>query len=117
MMCLLILKIIQIMKNINSYDITDSEEIDKWISAIINNLNYILKRHKYEAALFLLPLVLKKRSVSDMILDLVYNEIYQKLEKSEMDYQDWKRMDLILPSVDVQQSWDKCLRLRLAFDK
>lgn len=61
--------------------------------------------------------MLKKRSVSDTMLDLVYNEIYQKLEKSEMDYQDWKKMDAILPSVDVQQSWDKCLRLRLAFNK
>ena len=109
--------LVEIMKNINSYDITESEEIDKWINAINNNLNYILKRYKYESALFLLPLVLKKRSVSDTMLDLVYNEIYQKLEKSEMDYQDWKKMDAILPSVDVQQSWDKCLRLRLAFNK
>ena len=109
--------LVEIMKNINSYDISEVEEVDKWIKAVTNNLNYILKNYKYEVALFLLPLLLKQNNITGMISDLVYNEINKKLEKSEVSYQDWKKMDTILPSVDVQQSWDKCLRLRIAFNK
>lgn len=109
--------LVEIMKNVNSYNICENEEIDKWINAICNNMNYILNIYKYEAALFLLPLVLRKSNIPDLILNMTYKEIYYKLEKNEMDYQDWKKMDTILPKVDVQQSWDKCLRLRLAFNR
>lgn len=109
--------LVEIMKNINSYDINEAEEVDKWIKAVTNNLNYLLENYKYEAALFLLPLLLKQNNIAGMLSDLVYNEINKMLEKSEVSYQDWKKMDEILPSVDVQQSWDKCLRLRIAFNK
>ena len=88
-----------------------------WIDAVAKNMNYIKNNYKYEAALFLMPLVLNTDKVSNVISQFVYNEVYIKLEKSEMDYHDWKKMESLLPEVDVQQSWDKCLRLRLAFDK
>jgi len=106
-----------IMKNVDSYNICDKEEILVWIDAVDKNMNYIKNNYKYEAALFLMPLVLKTDKVSNVISQFVYDEVYDKLEKSEMDYHDWKKMESLLPEVDVQQSWDKCLRLRLAFDK
>lgn len=109
--------LVEIMKNINSYNIDSIDEIQAWLVAITNNMNYVIQNYKYQAALFLLPIVLKHDNVSGMIYDLVYSEIYQRLEKSEMDYNDWKKMDKLLPAVDIQQSWDKCLRLRLAFNK
>lgn len=106
-----------IMKNIDSYNISDMEEVRVWIDAVAKNMNYIKNNYKYETALFLMPLVMKIDKVSDAISGFVYNEVYNKLEKSEMDYHDWKKMESLLPEVDVQQSWDKCLRLRLAFNK
>lgn len=106
-----------IMKNVDSYNICDKEEMLVWIDAVAKNMNYIKNNYKYEAALFLMPLVLNTDKVSNVISQFVYDEVYIKLEKSEMDYHDWKKMESLLPEVDVQQSWDKCLRLRLAFEK
>lgn len=109
--------LVTIMKNVDSYNIYDMEKLKIWINAVANNMAYIKDNYRYEAALFLLPLVLKYDQVSNAISDFVYNEVYLKLEKSEMDYPDWKKMESLLPEVDIQQSWDKCLRLRLAFNK
>lgn len=109
--------LVEIMKNINSNEINDEEELEIWNKAIKNNIDYIFDNYKYESALFMLPIVLRCNTVSDIILNYVYDEIYKKLEKSEMDYNDWKRIEFLLPKVDIQQSWDKCLRLRLAFGK
>lgn len=109
--------LVEIMKNINSNEITDEEEMEMWNKAIKNNIDYIFDNCKYESALFMLPIVLRCNNASDIIKNYVYDEIYKKLEKSEMDYNDWKRIEFLLPKVDIQQSWDKCLRLRLAFGK
>ena len=105
------------MKSTDSYMITESVDGEIWISSVSNNLDYIMDHYKYEAAVFLLPLVLKTKNVSANILEIVFCEINSKLEKAEMDYCDWRKMNQILPDVDIQQSWDKCLRLRLAFGK
>lgn len=109
--------LVTIMKSIDSYNIYDVEELMAWIDAVVNNFTYIKNNYRYEAALFLLPIVLKCDKASSEISDLVYNEIYLKLERSDVDYHDWKKMEPLLPEVDVQQSWDKCLRLRLAFNR
>lgn len=109
--------IVEIMKNIDSYKMSDDKEKAAWIQAVINNMDYIEANYKYEAALFLLPIVLQYKETPTFISDFVYNEINKKLEESAMDYYDWKKMECILPTVDIQQSWDKCLRLRLAFKK
>lgn len=109
--------LVTIMKNVDSYNIYDMEKLKIWIHAVADNMAYMKDNYRYEAALFLLPLVLKYDQVSNAISDFVYNEVYLKLEKSEMDYPDWKKMENLLPEVDIQQSWDKCLRLRLAFNK
>lgn len=109
--------LVEIMKSTDSYMITEPVDGEIWISSISNNLDYIMDQYRYNAALFLLPLVLKTRHVPAEIKEMVFGEINSRLEKSEMDYSAWRRMDQILPDVDIQQSWDKCLRLRLAFGK
>lgn len=109
--------LVEIMKSTNSYQISMNQEIDAWLQAVDRNFNYITTNYRYEAALFLLPLVLRSNNASDRIVKLVYEDIYKRLETSTMDYMDWKKMECLLPEVDVQQSWDKCLRLRLAFWK
>ena len=109
--------LVEIMKSTDSYQISMDQEIDAWLQAVDRNFNHITTNYRYEAALFLLPLVLKRNNVSDRIVKLVYEDIYKRLETSTMDYMDWKKMECLLPEVDVQQSWDKCLRLRLAFGK
>lgn len=109
--------IVEIMKNVDSYKMSDVKEKAAWIQAVTNNMDYIVDNYKYEAALFLLPVVLRYRETPTIISDFVYNEINRKLEESAMDYYDWRKMECLLPTVDIQQSWDKCLRLRLAFNK
>ena len=45
----------------------------------------------------------------------MHETIYHRLEKTEMDYEQWKKIDVLLPELPIEQSWDKCLRLKLAF--
>ena len=46
---------------------------------------------------------------------MVFEQINEKLESSTIDFYDWKNVSRVLPEVSLEQSWDKCLRLRLAF--
>lgn len=34
-----------------------------------------------------------------------------------MDFEQWNRIQALLPQVEVYQNWDRCLRVRLALKK
>ena len=70
----------------------------------------------YRVAYFVLPFIIKLHGSGDSTLDrMVFEQINEKLESSTIDFYDWKNVSRILPEVSLEQSWDKCLRLRLAF--
>jgi hypothetical protein len=105
-----------LMKSVDSYAISSNSELEAWSCVCEKNLPQIKKR-EYFSSVFLLPIVLKYDKTPDEITNFVYEVIYHKLEKSELDYEYWKKIDPLLPKVAIEQSWDKCLRLRMAFNR
>lgn len=105
-----------IMEHVDSYLICDDYELDIWIDTFSDRLDNIEDERMYDCAIFLLPIILKEyKCASNKLIKFVYEKIYSTLEKSAMDYTQWKKIDPLLPQVDIEQSWDKCLRLKLAF--
>lgn len=104
------------MEYVDSYSISDDYELGIWIDTFSNRLDDVEDERMYDCAIFLLPIILKEcKCVSNRLIEFVYEKIYSTLEKSAMDYIQWKKIDPLLPQVDIEQSWDKCLRLKLAF--
>lgn len=109
--------LLALMDNVDSYAIFETSELEAWIDACNRNIEFIKGKYEYIVAVFLLPIILRYDKPPKRIINLVYDVLYRKLEKSEMDYHDWKKIEVLLPQVDIEQSWDKCLRLRLAFGR
>lgn len=106
----------ELMCYIDSYSICDIEEYKLWISVILRWKTKISKEKLYQVSLFILPFIIKLHGSGDGALDrMVFEQINEKLESSKIDFYDWKNVSRVLPEVSLEQSWDKCLRLRLAF--
>lgn len=106
----------ELMHYVDSYDIFDIEECKLWISVILRWKNNISKEKLYKISYFVLPFIIKLHGSGDSALDrMVFEHINKKLENSSIDFYDWKNVSRVLPEVSLEQSWDKCLRLRLAF--
>lgn len=110
--------IYELMHHVESYSISDIEECQLWLSVILKWKNNICEEKLYEVSFFILPFIIKLHGSGDGDLDkVVFDQINKKLESSTIDFYDWKNISKILPEVSLEQSWDKCLRLRLAFRK
>jgi hypothetical protein len=108
--------IYELLCYVDSYCIFDIEECKLWISVILRWKNNISAEMIYRVAYFVLPFIIKLHGSGDSTLDrMVFEQINEKLESSTIDFYDWKNVSRILPEVSLEQSWDKCLRLRLAF--
>ena len=108
--------IYELMYYIDSYSIEDVNECRLWINTILQHWNVISKDKYYKISVFMLPFVIKLNGTgSDVLNEIIFRQINDKLEKSIMDFYDWKNVNKVLPEVNLEQSWDKCLRLRLAF--
>lgn len=106
----------ELMHYIDSYQIEDMNECRLWIDTILKYWNIINLDRYYRISIFILPLLIKLNGTGEKFLnEIVFSQINNKLEKSAMDFYDWKNVSKVLPEVSVEQSWDKCLRLRLAF--
>ena len=106
----------ELMHYIDSYQIEDMNECRLWIDTILKYWNIINEDRYYRISIFILPLLIKLNGTGEKFLnEIVFSQINNKLEKSAMDFYDWKNVSKVLPEVSVEQSWDKCLRLRLAF--
>lgn len=106
----------ELMLYIDSYQIEDMNECRLWIDTILKYWNFINEDRYYRISIFILPLLIKLNGTGEKFLNkIVFSQINSKLEKSAMDFYDWKNVSKVLPEVSVEQSWDKCLRLRLAF--
>lgn len=106
----------ELMLYIDSYQIEDMNECRLWIDTILKYWNLINEDRYYRISVFILPLLIKLNGTGEKFLnEIVFSQINSKLEKTAMDFYDWKNVSKVLPEVSVEQSWDKCLRLRLAF--
>ena len=54
---------------------------------------------------------------SDDFVQDVVGEIYRQLEKNQLPFDYWMRIEYLLPNVEVRYSWDKCLRVRKALSQ
>lgn len=106
----------ELMRYVDSYNICDIEEYQLWLSVILRWKSNICEEKLYQVSFFILPFIIKLHGSGDDTLNrVVFNQINKKLENSTIDFYDWKNISKVLPEVSLEQSWDKCLRLRLAF--
>lgn len=72
---------------------------------------------KQDMAIKILPLILESNETyPDDIVSFSFLIIHKSLAESRVPYEDWSRFENLLPAVDLCYSWDKCLRLRKAFE-
>ena len=108
--------IYELTEYVDSYNIQDIDECRQWINTLSKMMDCINEKQRYKISFFALPFVIKlKGSGVEKFDEMVFQEINYRLENSEMDFTDWKYVSTVLPEVSLEQSWDKCLRLRLAF--
>lgn len=105
------------MKTVDSYQIADDEEQQIWMRVIQRNRQHIRETDEYRHILFVFPFIVKNQSEDEEMTDWVFEKLHSKLETSSVAYEDWRKIEPFLPSVNMEQSWDKCLRLRLAFGR
>lgn len=106
------------MSCVDSYNIVDAEERKQWMNQIERNFFDICLNDSYQNALFAVPLILWDGGhISDEVGDWAFSELNSRLEESKMDFSDWMNLSKILPNVSVENSWDKCLRLRMGFHR
>ena len=107
-----------LMMLVNPYNIHDAREYMLWGKLVRLNQSSLLESSRLIHAVFCLPIVLEEMDVFDNeIKEWLFVSINSRLEKDELPYEDWYRMDSLLPQVSIEQSWDKCLRLRMAFGR
>lgn len=71
---------------------------------------------KKNMAIQILPLILESEHVfPEDIVVLAFKTLHQALAQSQLAYEEWKLVEGLLPEVDLCYAWDKCLRLRKAF--
>ena len=63
-----------------------------------------------------LPIVLKTNYLDKEIVEVI-SPIYEALKNNNMNFEQWNRIQALLPQVEVYQNWDRCLRVRLALKK
>ena len=74
-----------------------------------------VKQNTYLATQFL-PVILMTDYLDDAATEII-RPIYQALETDNLPFEQWNKIHSLLPEVEAYQSWDKCLRVRLALEK
>lgn len=101
--------------NIYSDEIRNSISVCDWIE-LFQSCSFEYEDEKKGMAIQMLPLILKNdRVFPENMVILVFGTLHQALAQSQIAYEDWKLMECLLPEVDLCYAWDKCLRLRKAF--
>ncbi len=69
-------------------------------------------------SLFLFPILsLTKGKFSPEIALFIFDNINNSLIYHKLDYDSWEKIDKLLPEIPWYRSWDKCKRLRRAFQE
>lgn len=72
---------------------------------------------KQDMAIKILPLILGcNERYPDDIVAFSFVIVHKALAESKIPYEDWSLFENMLPAVELCYSWDKCLRLRKAFE-
>ena len=107
-----------LMRLVNPSHIQDEKEKEDWRRIVRKYESALIGADLYEDALFsfgIMAGVLETYTVE--FKNWVFDKLNARLKVNEMDFEDWNDIERKLPSVEVERSWDKCLRLRLAFGR
>jgi len=86
------------------FDKLNSEEIDEGPRLVL--------------AQFFLPLILlSNEKVTDEFVEFSFYPMHAKLEEQHFDYNQWQKLDKLLPTLSRNNNWDKCKRLRRAMKR
>lgn len=108
----------QLMSLVDPAHISDEDEREDWKSIINKYENFLIEADLYEDALFSFGCMDSSfADFSERLKSWVFDKINARLEVNEMPYEDWIEIEGKLPPVEIERSWDKCLRLRLAFGR
>ena len=67
---------------------------------------------------FILPIIMQSNEkYPDDIAFFAFNEVHKMLAEDQMRYDEWRKLDVLLPPVSWYNSWDKCKRIRKAAKK
>ncbi len=75
-------------------------------------------RSQLVLAQFFLPLILMSdESVKQDFVEFSFSPVHDALARNKFSYEQWIKLEPLLPSVSWYNSWDKCKRLRKAMKK
>lgn len=66
-----------------------------------------------ELAVQFLPVTLKTNYLDDELKQII-SPVYEMLKNNTIDFEQWNKIQVLLPEVEAYQSWDRCLRVRIA---
>ncbi len=102
--------------NTYSEKIRAAISVHEWIE-LFESFSFENDNEKRNIAIKMLPIVLDNYKLfSNDIVCFVFVVIHQLLAESRITYGEWNMFENMLPSVDLCYAWDKCLRLRNAFE-
>ena len=71
------------------------------------------KQEGKELAVQFLPVTLKTNYLDDELKQIM-SPVYEMLKNNTIDFEQWNKIQVLLPEVEAYQSWDRCLRVRIA---
>jgi hypothetical protein len=87
-----------------------------WIAIFRNNSFSEWIEKKSEIALLYLPIILKVRlKFPNDIVNFCFNIVNDLLADDKISWDEWRKVNLLLPQAPLIQNWDKCRRLKRAF--
>lgn len=106
-----------ILNKINIYNI-DLNSINSrvWIAIFRNNRFSEWTEKKSDIALLYLPIILKvSLKFPNDIVSFCFNIVNNLLATDKIDWDEWRKVDSLLPQTPLIGNWDKCKRLKKAF--
>ena len=101
---------------INLFSINCSPIASATVSINSTKLYKKIKEHgdlSKELAVQFLPVTLKTNYLDDELKQII-SPVYEMLKNNTIDFEQWNKIQVLLPEVEAYQSWDRCLRVRIA---
>ncbi len=96
-------------KTVNKYG------LKPWFKLFQQLPKQISPKIKLTLAQFFLPLsLMRDEAIAKDFAIFSFYPVHKALEQNQFNYEQWKKLERLLPALSWYQSWDKCKRLRLA---
>lgn len=109
----------RLLLQIDTYNekVREAISVEEWME-LFQMCSAENEEEKKGIAIKMLPLILNHNQKIPMeMASYVFGILYQALAESQITYEQWSEFQDQLPEVDMCFAWDKCLRLRKAFEK